>query len=85
VRAFVREMCVTGAEHQMDTQELYAVFCEWAEARGHRRMNSSTFGADLFALSEGIRDGGTRRRWPAARIRHANPMSPALPLCHPDV
>jgi putative DNA primase/helicase len=53
VGAFVREQCITGAAHQINVDDLYAAYKQWAEDNGHTKHDKSTFGrnAPLFLQS----------------------------------
>jgi putative DNA primase/helicase len=54
VCAFVRERCITGASHQIRTDDLYAAYKRWAEDAGHSRKSKPTFGRDLRAAVPAI-------------------------------
>jgi putative DNA primase/helicase len=54
VAAFVRELCVTGPDYQIRTDNLYATFKRWAEDNGHTKKSAQTFGRDLRAAVPGI-------------------------------
>jgi putative DNA primase/helicase len=43
VGAFVREQCITGAAHQINVDDLFAAFKQWAEDNGHGRETKQNF------------------------------------------
>jgi putative DNA primase/helicase len=49
VKAFVRDRCLVGHEHQVAIDDLYAAWKEWAEDNGHGRKTKQTLGRDLRA------------------------------------
>jgi putative DNA primase/helicase len=54
VGAFVREQCITGAAHQINVDDLYAAYKQWAEDNGHTKHDKSTFGRNLRAAVPAI-------------------------------
>jgi putative DNA primase/helicase len=54
VGAFVREQCITGAAHQINVDDLYAAYKQWAEDNGHTKHDKSTFGRNLRAAIPAI-------------------------------
>jgi putative DNA primase/helicase len=54
VGAFVRERCVTGANYEIRTDDLYAAFKLWADEAGHAKKSKQTFGRDLRAAIPAI-------------------------------
>lgn len=49
VTAFIRDVCVTGAEHEIAVDELWRAWREWAEDNGVTRGSKQTLGRDLRA------------------------------------
>jgi putative DNA primase/helicase len=66
VGAFVRDRCVTGPHYQIGTDDLYAVYKQWAEEAGHIKKTRELFGRDLRAAVPAVRKqrprAGTDRR-----------------------
>ena len=65
VGAFIRDQCVLGAEHSIDTSVLYGNYKQWAENNGHPRKTESVFGRDLRSVRPEVRKA--RPRIPGAR------------------
>jgi len=55
VRNFVTEECLIGPDHEIETQELFSAFKNWAMDHEHKQMASTTFGNDLFAMNLGVK------------------------------
>jgi putative DNA primase/helicase len=67
INAFVRDICVMGAEHQVRCEVLYQAWRDWCEANGLKPGSTQVFGRDLRAARPGLRvrrprdDDGVRR------------------------
>ena len=53
VAAFVRDLCVTGADESVAVDELYRAFRAWADDNGHIKSTKQVFGRDLRAALGG--------------------------------
>jgi putative DNA primase/helicase len=67
VGAFVRDQCITVVSHQINVDDLYAAYKQWAEDNGHTKHDKSTFGRNLRAAVPAItltrpREGDRRLR-----------------------
>jgi putative DNA primase/helicase len=69
VSAFVAERCVTGMEHEIAIDELYAAWRTWAEDNGHGKKPKQTLGRDLRAAVQG-RLRIQQPRTVEGRVRH---------------
>lgn len=61
IKAFMRERCLIGPEHEVDVQDLYSSWCEWNEIRKRGYASEQIFGRDLRAALPQLRDGRPRR------------------------
>jgi len=62
IGAFVRDMCVTGPGHRVETEILFHEWGEWCRRNGHDRPGTTqTFGRNLRAAVPGLRLTQPRR------------------------
>jgi putative DNA primase/helicase len=53
--AFVRECCEIDPNTEIDVDDLYVAYKNWAEDSGHSKMAKHTFGRDLMAAAPSVR------------------------------
>jgi putative DNA primase/helicase len=53
--AFVRDLCVRGAEHDIEIKELYQTWRDWCLDNGHHPTSSTVFARDLRAVHSKLR------------------------------
>ena len=68
VTAFVRDVCVTGVEHEIPVDEMWRAWREWAEDNGHRGGSKQTLGRDLRAVIPHVRVGHRGPRGDQVRV-----------------
>ena len=54
MRVFIRDECEQGRNYSVDRKELYTAYTRWAEANGHPKISSATFGRNLRAHMPGV-------------------------------
>jgi putative DNA primase/helicase len=69
VKAFVRECCLVGPEHEVEIPELYAAWKGWNEDRNREVAPENIFGRDLRSALPHLRVVN-RRGWDGKRTRH---------------
>jgi putative DNA primase/helicase len=55
VRAFVRDRCEVGPDHEVEIGLLYATYRQWADDNGHPKIAKTTFGKNLRAVLPRVR------------------------------
>jgi putative DNA primase/helicase len=54
IHAFIRERCEIGTGYSIVCSELYDVWKNWCEPKGHKPGTDQTFGRDLRAAVPGL-------------------------------
>ena len=67
VKAFIRDRCIVGPEHEIAADDLWNAWKQWAEDNGHRSNSVQRLGRDLRAALPRVRvvqlrEGDDRRR-----------------------
>ncbi len=55
VKAFIRDRCAVGPEHEVSVDDFYAAWKKWAEENGQSRRTKQTLGRDLRAAFPRVR------------------------------